>query len=156
LRRRWVPGLALGLALVLAVAIVQLGGSPPSLQLSAQEPSSASVQLRIIDGDTVEVRDTGERIRLENIDTPETGRRARCSAEAEAGERATAGARRIVSQSESISVRRSGRTDRYGRTIGWVSVDGRDLGGRLIEAGLARPWRGRRKPWCGASGQLLR
>ena len=156
-RRGWVRDVAIGLALVAAIGLVQLTASPPSMQSAAQEaPASASVGLRIIDGDTVEIRDTGERIRLENIDTPETGSRARCAAERQAGEQATAEARRLVGQADRISVRRSGRTDQYGRTIGWISVDGRDLGALLIDAGLARPWRGRREPWCSASGELLR
>lgn len=153
-RRRWIRSLAIGLALVGALALAQLTLSPPSMQSAAQEPS-ASIRLRVIDGDTVEVRETGERIRLENIDTPETGDRARCAGERQAGELATAEARRLIGQADRISIRRSGRTDRYGRTIGWIALDGRDLGAMLIEAGLARPWRGRRQPWCSASGQLL-
>lgn len=156
LRRHWFHPLAIGLALAVAIGLAQLGPFSPALQLAAQEPLPESVRLRVIDGDTVEVRDTGERVRLENIDTPETGDRAQCQAEREAGARATGEARRLINGANRVSVRRSGRTDRYGRTIGWVFVDGRDLGGLLIEAGLARPWRGRREPWCGAGGELLR
>ncbi|MCC6789674.1 MAG: thermonuclease family protein [Hyphomonadaceae bacterium] len=156
LRRRWIRDLAIGLIVIAVIGIAQLVGSPPSFELAAQEPVAAGIDLRVIDGDTVEVRGGGERIRLENIDTPETGDRARCAAEREAGVRATAEARRLVNGAGNIDIRRTGRTDQYGRTIGWVSVDGRDLGRLLIEAGLARPWRGRREPWCGPSGELLR
>jgi micrococcal nuclease len=38
--------------------------------------------------------------------------------------------------------------DRAGRTLGTVSVDGRDVGEVLVGEELARPWEGRRKPWC--------
>ncbi|MGD9965230.1 MAG: thermonuclease family protein [Hyphomonadaceae bacterium] len=110
----------------------------------------------MIDGDTYQIQSNGERIRQANIDTPETGGREHCDAERQAGERATSEARRLLNSAEHISVRRTGREDQYGRTIGFVSVDGRDIGDILIERDLARPWRGHREPWCAASGQLLR
>ncbi|MEJ0058422.1 MAG: thermonuclease family protein [Terricaulis sp.] len=119
---------------------------------AAQEPS---VRLRVVDGDTFQDRATGERIRLENIDTPETGGRENCAAERQAGERATSEARRLIAGADRVSVRRTGREDRYGRTIGFVEVDGHDIGRLLMDAGLARPWRGRREEWCAADGSLL-
>jgi micrococcal nuclease len=36
-----------------------------------------------------------------------------------------------------------------------VLIDGRDLGETLIAEGVARPWRGRREPWCDAGGNLI-
>lgn len=121
-----------------------------------QTPRSHAPQrrVRVIDGDTIVDTTTGERIRLSNIDTPETGGRAQCRAERLAGEAATRAAREIV-ESGTVTLRRSGRTDRYGRTIGSVLVDGRDLGEIMMERGLARPWRGRREAWCAADGSLL-
>lgn len=136
---------AIGAAVIYGPSLLP---SAPSQPLAVASERAPSVRLRIIDGDTYEVMETGERIRQENIDTPETGGRERCPEEREAGERATAEARRLIHEAEYVSVRRSGRTDRYGRTIGWVSVDGRDIGDVLIERGVARPWRGRREPWC--------
>ena len=38
--------------------------------------------------------------------------------------------------------------DRYGRTLAWVILDGRDLGDSLVAARLARFWDGRRRSWC--------
>ncbi|PAP96113.1 thermonuclease family protein [Mesorhizobium wenxiniae] len=38
--------------------------------------------------------------------------------------------------------------DRYGRTLATIEVDGRDVGDILIGEGLARPWTGKRRPWC--------
>lgn len=123
------------------------------------EPSLAETgrpaNWRVIDGDTYEDLDSGERYRLENIDTPETGPRAHCVAERELASRATQRARALITSADEISVRRTGRRDRYDRIIALVQVDGRDLGELMIADGLARPWRGRREPWCGANGELL-
>jgi endonuclease YncB( thermonuclease family) len=109
----------------------------------------------VIDGDTVEIRGAGERVRLANIDTAETGDRARCAAERAHAARARDEARRLVAAAEVIEVRRTGRIDRYGRTVGFILLDRRDLGQTLMDRGLARPWRGRREPWCAADGGLL-
>src|SRR5690606_26543787 len=106
-------------------------------------------------GDTFEDLATGERYRLENIDTPETGPRARCVAERQLGARATEQARAFITSARALEVRRTGRIDRYDRVIAFVEIDGRDLGELMIARGLARPWRGRREPWCDASGNLI-
>ncbi|WP_181872504.1 thermonuclease family protein [Phyllobacterium bourgognense] len=39
-------------------------------------------------------------------------------------------------------------TDRHGRTLAVISVNGRDIGNSLIQRQLARQWTGRRMPWC--------
>lgn len=150
---------ALLFAAVLAVGLLVQGTPAPATTESAPRAAferTDTIQLRTIDGDTFEVRRTGERIRLANIDTPETGDRAQCSAERSAAAAATREARRLIGAGDSIEVRRTGRTDRYGRTIGFVVIDGRDLGAQLIAGGYARPWRGRREAWCAADGSLLR
>jgi len=150
--------LVIGLAVVGGIGIGQqlTSFSAPNLELAAPARARESIRLRVIDGDTYQIQSNGERIRQANIDTPETGGREHCDAERQAGERATSEARRLLNSAEHISVRRTGREDQYGRTIGFVSVDGRDIGDILIERDLARPWRGHREPWCAASGQLLR
>ena len=38
--------------------------------------------------------------------------------------------------------------DRYGRKLRIVLVDGRSVGDRLVDEGLARYYAGGRKPWC--------
>lgn len=121
---------------------------------SIEASGADGIRARVIDGDTIENTITGERIRLANIDTPETGARAQCAAEREAGERAEREARGLVSTA-TVSVERTGRVDSYGRTIARVRVDGADMGRILMDRGLARPWRGHREPWCGEDGQLL-
>lgn len=127
-------------------------GEPAAALMPA---SVQSVNWRIIDGDTFEDLDTGVRYRLENIDTPETGPRASCAAERQLGNQATQQARALITNAESLDVRSTGRTDRYERVIAFISIDGRDLGELMIAEGLARPWRGRREPWCDANGALI-
>jgi len=166
-RRRFLSKRDIRLATFVFIAVLAIGAaitnipatSLPATSLPAAalpSPSTASVSLRVVDGDTVEVRSTGEVIRLPNIDTPETGGRAQCAAERSAGVAATRAARDLVARASSITISRTNRQDRYGRTIGFVLIDGRDLGEAMIAAGHARPWRGRREPWCASDGTLLR
>lgn len=147
-----IAGLLLGGA---GFAVISRDGAPgfAGVQASVQD-AEQGIRVRVIDGDTIEDTSTGERIRLPNIDTPETGERAQCFAERQAGEAATRAAREIAAGG-TVTVRRTGRIDRYGRTIGFVQVDGHDLGEIMMERGLARPWRGRREAWCAADGSLL-
>jgi endonuclease YncB( thermonuclease family) len=154
-RRNAAPGLLVLVAISGTLGLNHLRG-PKRIDVEPQLTERAGNRLsaRAIDGDTIELTATGERIRLANIDTPETGERARCAAESRAAEQAKREANALL-RSGAISVRRTRRTDAYGRTIAYVSIAGRDLGHMMIERGLARPWRGRREPWCGASGQLL-
>jgi len=104
----------------------------------------------VTDGDTVTI--AGERIRIANIDTPEI-HEAQCDAELRLGKVA---ARRLAEllKSGQIDVQvgdpETGRTkDRFGRTLATISVNGRDVGETLIDEGLARPWEGKRRSWCG-------
>ncbi|WP_375567577.1 thermonuclease family protein [Oceaniradius stylonematis] len=46
-----------------------------------------------------------------------------------------------------VEILRQG-TDRYGRTLAAVRVEGQDVGDILVGEGLARTWTGRREPWC--------
>lgn len=124
---------------------------------SAEAPrvQTAGSRIRVIDGDTIKDMREDITYRLVNIDTPETGSRARCAAERALGNRATEAARTLISQAERLELRPTGRIDRYGRTIAFVVIDGHDMGETLIAEGLARPWRGRREPWCDATGNLI-
>ena len=112
-------------------------------------------RVRVVDGDTIEDMSSDTTYRLVNIDTPETGARAHCSAERDLGDRATQAARTLIAQARHIELNATGRIDRYGRTIVFVVIDGRDMGETMIAEGLARPWRGRREPWCDANGNLI-
>lgn len=102
-----------------------------------------------VDGDTFDIG--VERVRIANIDAPET-KSAKCDAERRLGEVAKRRLQELLS-SPGFEIERgdpkSGRAkDRYGRTLATAYVDGVDVGSILIEEGLARPWRGKREPWC--------
>lgn len=105
----------------------------------------------VIDGDTL--RDGEERYRVENIDAPERGWRAECLEERALAEAARAYVDAWIAGAAQVEVAPSGRRDRYGRVVGRVSIDGIDLGERLIARGLAQRWRGRKADFC--SGAVL-
>lgn len=101
-----------------------------------------------IDGDTIRIG--RETIRVLNIDTPEI-HQAKCPEEKAAGLAAKARTQTLLRRTGKIGLARGDgtrQTDRYGRTLARVYVDGRDLGEILIAEGLARRWTGKRRPWC--------
>lgn len=101
----------------------------------------------IVDGDTFWY--AGDTYRIADIDTPET-HPARCAEEAALGAAATGRLRRWLNAG-SFSLESAGRdTDRFGRKLRIVSRGGTSVGDVLIAEGLARPWEGRRRPWCRA------
>lgn len=109
----------------------------------------ASTTVHVIDGDTVRLGE--ETVRIANIDAPEI-HQAKCDAERRLGKIAKARLETLLLSGE-IAMRRGDPAshrmkDRHGRTLGTVSVDGRDVGVTLIGEQLARPWRGKRQPWC--------
>lgn len=100
----------------------------------------------IVDGDTFWFE--GQRVRIADIDTPET-HAPRCPEEAALGRRATARLTALMNQGP-FSLGSVGRDrDRYGRALRIVMRDGRSVGAMLVTEGLARPWEGSRQPWCG-------
>ena len=102
--------------------------------------------IAVIDGDTFRLGP--ETIRIENIDTPEMGRGAKCDAEANLATLAKARLSALLKGSEGLKITRL-KLDRYGRTLALVSVRGGDVGVALISEHLAVPWGGRRHSWCG-------
>lgn len=146
---------------VLAMSLLALYRSAPQSVFPAPPASTAGAitaprpDVRIIDGDTVEDRTSGVRYRLVNIDTPESGKRAKCSAERRHAELATTAVRTMIASANKLEILTTGRTDRYGRTLARIELDGLDLGAALVDRALARPWRGRREPWCDHRGNLV-
>lgn len=141
--------LSFTLALLLATPAVA-GIQPP-------EPIQGSI--RVIDGDTVELS-TGERVRIYNIDAPET-HKPRCSAEGILG---SAAAAYLIAWLDhgGVTISRcelaTGRCkDRYGRTLATISTRAKgDVGEALIAVGAALPWQpgraahdARVRYWCG-------
>ena len=109
-----------------------------------------AASVTVIDGDTLII--DGERVRLHGIDAPEI-RRAQCPEEREKGLQARAFVQGVLSTNAAIELNAvQVKPDRYGRTIGTVSIAGEDLGEMLIDAGYAAEWDydgGAEKPeWC--------
>jgi micrococcal nuclease len=100
-----------------------------------------------IDGDTAVIN--GETIRILNIDTPEI-RQAKCESELAAGLAAKQRMAEMLRTGPITIIRGdNGRmTDKYGRTLARLVIDGQDLGEQMVLEGLARRWDGRRHPWC--------
>jgi micrococcal nuclease len=115
---------------------------PGSFALCSASPGANCV----VDGDTVEV--AGERIRIMDYDTPEVFS-PNCASELEKGQRATGRLLELLnSGTVELQARGSRDTDKYGRKLRIVLVNGRSVGNTLIAEGLAWPWQGRRHKWC--------
>ena len=100
----------------------------------------------VVDGDTFWI--DGEKIRIADIDTPET-HPARCAEEARLGNAATDRLQVLLNAGafDLQPIRRD--TDRYGRKLRIVMRNGQSLGGVLVSEGLARNYvGGRRDGWC--------
>ncbi len=99
----------------------------------------------VVDGDTFWFG--GEKIRIADIDTPET-HPARCAAEAARGEAATLRLYALLNAG-AFSLESIDRdTDSYGRQLRIVTRDGTSIGEALVSEGLARWYGGGRQAWC--------
>lgn len=109
--------------------------------------ASARQQNCVVDGDTI--RYGGVKIRLADIDAPEVFS-PRCASEAALGQRATQRLLQLINAGPFELVRSGSRdADRYGRKLRVIERDGRSLAATLVAEGLARPWDGARRSWCG-------
>ena len=99
-----------------------------------------------LDGDTIWC--DGEKIRLMDFDTPETFR-AKCEDELVAGYHAKERLIAILRTPEAaLTIERHG-VDKYRRSLGRLYVNGIPVSDLMIQAGLARPYKGKkREPWC--------
>jgi endonuclease YncB( thermonuclease family) len=129
----------------------------------ALEASRVAVteEITVVDGDTV--RHQGQVYRLVGFDTPEKGGLAQCEQERKLAEKATQRLRQLL-LSGSADLRRVSCECRpgeegtprcnYGRLCGSLTLAGRDVGGILINEGLAHPYvcsAGRcpqKRSWC--------
>ena len=138
-----------------AIALLLAAGSLPLRALEEKVPGPIEAEvLRVIDGDTLEVRariwlgiEVTTLLRLDGIDTPEL--RGKCPAERELASRARAFlAARIGAGPVLLS---EVREDKFGgRVIAQAAAGGEDLAAALIAAGLARAYLGgAREGWCG-------
>ncbi|WP_199260350.1 thermonuclease family protein [Paracoccus binzhouensis] len=108
--------------------------------------SCEPAEIRVWDGDSIRLGTTrpSEAVRIFNIDAPEM--EGRCAFETDLALQAKIRLAEIL-EGRRVEILRQG-TDRYGRTLAAVRVEGQDVGDILVGEGLARTWTGRREPWC--------
>lgn len=109
---------------------------------------SAARENCVVDGDTFYM--DGTTIRIMDIDAPET-HPPHCAYEADLGDRATRRLSQLLSSGAFQLVRANRDVDKHGRQLRVVIRDGRSVGKMLVAEGLARPWSGKRRPWCDGS-----
>ena len=103
--------------------------------------------IEVIDGDTV--RQGSVSWRLMGYDCAETVY-ARCPSERARGDAATRRLRQLLAGAKKVDLIADRQIDRYGRQLGHLRVDGRDVGAILVREGLCVPYagRGQRRDWC--------
>lgn len=137
----------------IAFSLIALALSAAHVQAREPGPDLDAVVVRVVDGDTVKVRLSGEMpdffrvqsIRLRHCDTPEL-RDKRPEVAAMARE-----AREFVKARIAPGLRLTltdvGRDKYGGRLVADIVVEGQDLCRSLLDAGLAVPYEGGRKTW---------
>ena len=112
---------------------------------------------RVIDGDTVVVNASADlpselsklAVRLDGVDTPEKGWRAKCAEEKKKGRAAKAFTTMRIDKATQIVVRNPAWGKYGGRVIADLVLDGKSLSDVLIAKGYGRRYDGgRRKGWC--------
>ncbi|MCP4573706.1 MAG: thermonuclease family protein [bacterium] len=93
------------------------------------------------DGDTVVIRwgdEDAERVRILGIDTPEVAHPSMGWYDDQPyGTEATAFAEGVFAMAESVELLRAAETDGYGRTLGYLFVNGRNFSVLIVAAGYA-------------------
>jgi endonuclease YncB( thermonuclease family) len=108
--------------------------------------------ITVVDGDTVKV--DGVSWRLMGFDCPETYY-ARCESERERGNAATRRLQQLLAGAGKVDLIADRHIDRYGRTLGHLQIDGKDVGDILIKEGLCVPYNGhtKRRDWCASAAR---
>ena len=132
--------LLLALVVVASAAAAQdddRGQTRPSLARVAVDPALVDVG----DGDTVVIRwndDDHERVRILGIDTPEVAHpQYGWRFDQAFGPEASAFAAGVFAAADTVELLRAAETDRYGRTLGYLFVNGRNYSVLVVEARLA-------------------
>ena len=137
----------LKIAFVLFLLSPQTAVSAPKKSFTQFQLCSSSPRINcVVDGDTFWLN--GEKIRLADVDTPETFQ-PQCAREHFLGKQATNTFIALLNLGP-IQLQQKGRNqDRYGRSLRIVERNGQSLGQQLIDRKLAVAWTGRRGDWCG-------
>lgn len=113
--------------------------------------SAASVDVTGADS----VRVNGREYALYDVDAPQLS--ARCRNERDRASEIATFVRGLIANAERVEItpgydprgRRSWPSDRFGRRLADIRIDGQDLGALLIARGLAAPWNNREnRNWC--------
>ena len=136
------------------IALVAVAGFAALVSVSLANLSTPDAEefageaLIVIDGDTVALpckpesgfrRGCAVKVRLKDIDTPET-LHPHCEEELRKGLQAKAQLRELL-RGQRVTVMHSGETDRYRRSLGWLTLQDRtDAGSVLVNEGLAVRW----------------
>jgi len=109
----------------------------PSLSLAQQFKVT-----RVTDGDTIKAESQGNtiKVRLVGIDAPEKSRKKNVPGQP-FSQKSTKYLASLV-LNKTIDIKDYGK-DRYGRTLGVVFVDGKNINLEMVNAGLAEVYRGR-------------
>lgn len=142
---------------ILSVLLASLVVAPqPNFAADAASVRYSWPVVAIKDGDTLAVELPGlpaplnpVAVRLRNVDTPESGGRAKCASERKLADRATRFTREAIAVARIIQFERPSWDKYGGRIDAEVWIDGKRLAEQLIKAGLARPYDGgKRAGWC--------
>lgn len=135
----------MGLSFALGIGLPALSFANGTLK-----PHAGCAVTLVVDGDTVKLYCPAEGFmtaRLLGFDTPEIFSPL-CLSELARGLTATAWLNAALFAAGHIAETSSG-TDRYGRRLASLRLDGRDLAETIVAAGLARPYSGgKREGWC--------
>jgi endonuclease YncB( thermonuclease family) len=99
----------------------------------------------VVDGDTFYIN--GDKVRIAGIDAPETHDN-RCESELALGNQATEKLHALLNSGAVTMTSIDRDRDVYGRLLRNVSVNGQDVGGTMVSAGVAREYGSGRRPWC--------
>ena len=122
------------------------------LALIALPAASAEYRAKYLsnyDADTLrlEINGRNEAVRLSEIDAPEI--RGKCDSEKVLAIRGREFTRTWAMRSDLTLTTGKREREKYGRLLGEITnTEGESLSEKLIEAGLARPWKGKRERWC--------
>jgi len=142
---------------LLSILILSLAATGAVAQKTPQGVTYEAQIVRVSDGDTIVIAAAflpaplkpELAVRIFGVDTPEKGFRAKCPAEDQRGQAASAFTKKMVEGSKSRQVTIYGWDKFGGRILGDIIVDGKSVRAGLIANGFAREYYGEAKgSWC--------
>lgn len=114
-------------------------GSVVVLAGAVADPITFSGRAEVIDGDTIRVDGQDKRIRLDEVDAPESGQICTDATDARfiCGGRSSAALAAILGRNGRVECEDRGLDWRKKRIVAVCSIDGRDLGEEMVRGGWA-------------------